>query len=62
MSAARENLITSARQLLANLEGFINETEQEVKYLREENDLLKKKNTELADVFVAATEILTRGN
>lgn len=62
MSAKREALITSARQLLVNLEGFINETEQEVNYLREENELLKKKNTELADVFVAATEILTRGN
>ena len=59
---ARENLIISARQLLTNLEGFINETEQEVKYLREENDLLRKKNAELADVFVAAAEILTRGN
>lgn len=59
---ARENLIISARQLLTNLEGFIDETEQEVKYLREENDLLRKKNAELADVFVAAAEILTRGN
>ncbi len=56
---ARENLITSARQLLANFEGFINETEQEVKYLREENDLLKQKNIELADVFESAAKILT---
>ncbi len=53
----RENLIISARQLLVDLEGFIDETEQEVKYLREENDLLRKKNAELADVFVAAAEI-----
>ena len=56
---ARENLITSAKQLLVNLEGFINETEQEVKYLREENDLLKQKNIELADVFESAAKILT---
>jgi hypothetical protein len=56
---ARENLIISARQLLANFEGFINETEQEVKYLREENDFLKQKNIELADVFEAAAKILT---
>ena len=56
---ARENLITSARQLLANFECFINETEQEVKYLREENDLLKQKNIELADVFESAAKILT---
>lgn len=59
---ARENLIMSAKQLLTDLEGFINETEQEVKYLREENDLLKQKNTELADVFEVAAKILTRGN
>lgn len=58
----REDLIISARQLLTNLEGFINETEQEVRYLQEENDLLKQKNTELADVFEVAAKILTRGN
>ena len=59
---ARENLIMSATQLLTDLEGFINETEQEVKYLREENDLLKQKTTELASVFEVAARILTRGN
>lgn len=60
--STRENLITSARQLLTDLEGFINETEQEFKYLREENELLKQKTTELADVFTVAAKILTRGN
>ena len=62
MSSARENLIVSARQLLTDLDAFINETDQEFKYLQEENDLLKQKNTELADVFEVAAKILTRGN